>query len=116
MVATVPDETVNPVRDTEIRQVVDTLNRVINGLQKQLQEVTSKRHDTINLLHSMAAETRCERDTATEGIEGIENKVRESDKKEGETTGCGKMKKLVAVAVVVLLMVVSFTNYGVNRG
>ena len=41
--------------------------------------------------------------------------MRNSDKKEGESGVCGRMKKLV-VMVVVLLMVLSFTNYGVNRG
>ena len=71
-------------RDAENRKVIDNLNRVITRQQKELQEAASKRN---------------------------ENKVPESDRKEGETTGCGRMKKLVAVAVVtvvVLLMVVSF--------
>ena len=44
--------------------------------------------------------------------------MRNSDKKEGESGVCGRMKKLVVAAVVMmvmLLMVLSFTNYGVNR-
>jgi hypothetical protein len=45
--------------------------------------------------------------------------IRNSDQKEGESSVYGKIKKELAVTVfleVVLLMVVSFTNYGINRG
>ena len=121
-------------RDAESTKVVDTLNRVINRLQKEPQEAKSKHRDTLGRLYIMAAETRCDRDTANKRIKEVQNKVQEkecerdlnkklyirnSDKKEGESAFCGKMKKVVEAAVVmvvVLLMVVTFTNYGVIRG
>jgi len=83
---------------------------------------TTKR---VKELENKVREKECERENVEAEIHCIIkvlNKklhIRNSDKKEGESAVCGKMKKLVAAAVVmvvVFLMVVSFTNYGVNRG
>jgi hypothetical protein len=57
--------------------VEDSVNRVVNRLQKEIQEAASKHQDTLNRHDIMRAETRCERDATIGQIKQFENKVRE---------------------------------------
>jgi len=105
----------------------EALNDMIFRLQTQLLE----RERELNISRT---ETRFEKERAIRRIKGLENTVRQKDrdrktmednfhrlikehneKKKVESSLCGRMKKLVAVAVVMVAVVVSFINYGANH-
>jgi len=100
-------------RCAENGQMVDTLNTVINRVQKERQEAASKSQDALGHPSVMGAKKRCERENVEAEHLNKNFHIRNSDKKEGESAVCGQMEKLVTAAVV---MVVYFINHGVNRG